>query len=285
MIWGEYMKKYIWMNNGVACTKGQISRFEERFGYKLPKEYVDMLLVQNGGVIRYNLYETDKGKKIYIDYILGIDEQENFTNEFQTNIFNIDHNIFDLQRLSVNDFEKLHLLYRCEYEYIVVLDYREYENNREPKVSIGKYVKDEVYEVVPIADSFKKFIDKLDYVYSGFVIGLKSDEDCKEKIIKELNEIFNINLKINKYDVGNKKIELIETKKNILSENENKEVKFTLGKNEYSNNKFKYPECKDYDWYFRCIPQNINDYYIKDYIVRVIRKLKYRTIIINSNLV
>lgn len=82
---GIFAKTLFKATSGIVLeklTKEDVLKAEEHFGVKLPREYVDLLHIQNGGYLLKDSInidiEIDNGHTLPIDYLLGIKENKRY---------------------------------------------------------------------------------------------------------------------------------------------------------------------------------------------------------------
>ncbi|KZO00481.1 SMI1/KNR4 family protein [Pseudobacillus badius] len=157
-----------------------IKQAEQFFSVKLPKEYIDILRVQNGGLIIYNAFPTTfetswDDDSIYIDHIMGIGKKYGI----------LENNHY----LNEWDMPKGLILISGDGHSWIAFDYRNTKKN--PEIV---YVDNEEEKIFTLASSFKEFLSKLyldeDKTPTGYEDLTVSKEEM-EKHIKE-NNIENI---------------------------------------------------------------------------------------------
>ncbi|MEW5845646.1 MAG: SMI1/KNR4 family protein [Bacteroidota bacterium] len=123
-----------------ALTEKIIKEAETKMGYKLPKEYLELLRIQNGGYIRYTIEDTPHSQISGIGpYYPSITDFE-WLKEYEGLSYEID-GLFPFDG---------------DGHWNICLDYR--KNKDEPEVT---YIDTEVDFEKPIAKTFKEYIDKL----------------------------------------------------------------------------------------------------------------------------
>lgn len=138
-----------------VLTENVLNTVEKKFGVKLPKEYIELMKVKNGGRLSYQ-YNT-----YYFEY----------TNPHDGEQYRSDINISDLRGITLDEIGigcTFEIIEEWEYPegiiillhegyYCVCLDYRDYSGDN-PPIS---YIDLEVEVDVIIADSFEEFINNL----------------------------------------------------------------------------------------------------------------------------
>jgi hypothetical protein len=126
-------------------TKDGIVFIENKYNRKLPESYLNFLEIQNGGYINYNKFPKLE-HKINIDFISGIKGSKLDTLE-QSDYYIKEWNL-----------PKQILLFSGEGHWWICFDYRNINENNEPKISYldSEYGADQV-----IAESFQDFIERL----------------------------------------------------------------------------------------------------------------------------
>ena len=123
-----------------ALTEKVIKEAETKMGYKLPKEYLELLTIQNGGYIRYTIEDTPHSQISGIGpYYPSITNFE-WLKEYEGLSYEID-GLFPFDG---------------DGHWNICLDYR--KNKMEPEVT---YIDTEIDFEKPIAKNFKEYIDKL----------------------------------------------------------------------------------------------------------------------------
>lgn len=123
-----------------ALTEKIIKEAETKMGYKLPKAYLELLTIQNGGYIKYTIEDTPHSQISGIGlYYPSITDFE-WLKEFEGLSFEID-GLFPFDG---------------DGHWNICLDYR--KNKDEPEIT---YIDTEVDFEKPIAKNFKEYIDKL----------------------------------------------------------------------------------------------------------------------------
>jgi hypothetical protein len=123
-----------------ALTEELIKEAETKMGYKLPKKYLELLTIQNGGYIRYTIEETPHAQISGIGpYYPSITNFE-WLKEYEGLSYEID-GLFPFDG---------------DGHWNICLDYR--KNKTEPEVT---YIDTEIDFERPIAKNFKEYIDKL----------------------------------------------------------------------------------------------------------------------------
>lgn len=123
-----------------ALTEKIIKEAETKMGYKLPKEYLELLTIQNGGYIKYTIRGTPHSR------ISGIGPYYPSITNFES--------LREYEGLSY-EIEGL-FPFDGDGHWNICLDYR--KNKDEPEVT---YIDTEVDFEKPIAKKFKEYIDKL----------------------------------------------------------------------------------------------------------------------------
>ncbi len=149
-----------------------IREAETKIGYKFPKEYLDILEIQNGGYIRFTLKDTPHNQ------ILGIGEFGNSITNFEWFREYEETLSFTLDGLFPFDGDG---------HWNICLDYR--KNKVDPEVT---YIDTEIEFEKPIAGTFKEYLDLLEVAKEDrFVIETElTIEDCITKIAAVLNVQF-----------------------------------------------------------------------------------------------
>ena len=146
-----------------ALTDEMVKEAEARIGYKLPKEFIELLKTQNGGYIRYKLNNTPH------ELIAGIgDSFPSFTNyewilEYQGAVS------YELEGLFAFDGDG---------HWNLCLDYR--KNKTEPEVT---YIDTESDHEKKIADNFKEYLNLLTIETDGYYVvdtSLSIEETIKQ---------------------------------------------------------------------------------------------------------
>lgn len=123
-----------------ALTDELVREAEIKMGYKLPKEYLELLKIQNGGYIRYTIEETGHEQISGIGpYYPSITNFE-WLKEYEGLSYEID-GLFPFDG---------------DGHWNICLDYR--KNKIEPEIT---YIDTEIDFEKPIAQNFKDYIDKL----------------------------------------------------------------------------------------------------------------------------
>ncbi len=128
-------------------TDSMVSDAEQQLGHKLPKEYIDLLKIQNGGYIRYRLNEDEYEEASIHDTISGIGDRFPSITDVDWE-YAEDEVSFELNNLIPFDGDG---------HWHLCLDYR--DGNAEPKVT---YIDVECDEQEVIADSFLEYLNLLE---------------------------------------------------------------------------------------------------------------------------
>lgn len=148
-----------------GLTNEIIENAEKKIGYKLPKEYLDLLKIQNGGYIRYTLKET-LNREIY-----GIGPFYPSITNFEW-LSEFDDLSFDTNGLFPFDGDG---------HWNICLDYR--KNKIEPEIT---YIDTESDYERPIAPTFKEYLNLLELeTHNVYVIESNSSID---EILKQISD-------------------------------------------------------------------------------------------------
>jgi hypothetical protein len=123
-----------------TLTEKIIKEAETKMGYKLPREYLELLTIQNGGYIKYTIEDTPHSQ------ISGIGPHYPSITNFEW-LREYEGLSFEIEGLFPFDGDG---------HWNICLDYR--KNKDEPEVT---YIDTEVDFEKPIAKNFKEYIDKL----------------------------------------------------------------------------------------------------------------------------
>lgn len=128
-------------------TKEDVLKAEEHFGVKLPREYVDLLHIQNGGYLLKDSInidvEIENEHTLPIDYLLGIKENKGIMEtKYLFSEWEIDHN----QLIVISG----------DGHYFIVLDYSKDQNN--PNVA---YLNSDSGELIELFPTFYEFMNEL----------------------------------------------------------------------------------------------------------------------------
>lgn len=152
-------------------TEETLRKAEEEIGYQLPKEFVELLKVQNGGYIRKRLKDT------LSEQIFGI-------GPFFPSLTSVDWGRY--QEWVSFQLEGL-VAFDGDGHWFTCLDYR--ENSKEPKVT---YIDTECDHEVLLAESFSRYLAKLTLdVDDQFAI---TTDKSLEQIVDEVEEVLSIKL-------------------------------------------------------------------------------------------
>lgn len=142
----EKILKYIWRTPKYlpyvqpTLTEDAIKEAEKKMGYKLPKEYLELLTIQNGGYIRYTIVETPHSQISGIGPFYPSITNFEWLKEYEGLSYEID-GLFPFDG---------------DGHWNICLDYR--KNKEEPEIT---YIDTEIDFEKPIAKNFKEYIDKL----------------------------------------------------------------------------------------------------------------------------
>lgn len=154
-----------------ALTEEVVKEAEIKMGYKLPKEYLELLTIQNGGYIRYTIEEIPhtliSGIGPYFPSITNFE----WLKEYEGLSYEID-GLFPFDG---------------DGHWNICLDYR--KNKTQPEVT---YIDTEIDFEKPIAKNFKEYIDKLVIeTENKYVIETKASiEEILELISKVVSDEF-----------------------------------------------------------------------------------------------
>jgi thermostable 8-oxoguanine DNA glycosylase len=138
--------KYIWSSPKYlpylqpVLTEEMIKEAETKIGYKLPKEYLELLTIQNGGYIRYTIAETPHSQISGIGHYYPSITDFEWLKEYEDLSYEID-GLFPFDG---------------DGHWNICLDYR--KNKDEPEIT---YIDTEIDFEKPIAKNFKEYIEKL----------------------------------------------------------------------------------------------------------------------------
>ncbi len=150
-------------------TESMIHDAERKMGVKLPKEYLDILRIQNGGYIRYTHLD------IHNESISGIGPYYSSITDFEW-LEEYDNLPFDVKNLFPFDGDG---------HWNVCLDYR--KNINEPQITI---IDTETEEEKVIAQSFKEFLKAMVVdTEENYVIETNS---TLERIVEQISELANV---------------------------------------------------------------------------------------------
>ena len=140
-------------------TDDDIKKIEEKFGYKLPQEYIDLIKIRNGGVPKKRYFPTEEttswGKDyICLDAIYGIGDED--TEEFVIKEWNYPNAGIKGIAISPNISER---------NAVVIMNYSNYIGRDEPEIAYvdAEYQLESNLLVYPIslAKDFKSFVNGL----------------------------------------------------------------------------------------------------------------------------
>jgi len=135
----------------VAPTEEMISFVEEKYGYKLPKDYIELMKKHNGGRLKKRYYKYEKNKYVEVDTIFSISDEKVSSSIIQKN-----ECLFDVYDCFKNG---IIIASTDNGHQFIMLDYSECKNVEEPKVvCIDNEFED---SKVVIANNFKEFLDNL----------------------------------------------------------------------------------------------------------------------------
>jgi hypothetical protein len=167
------MKEYFWLPPSKdftlsTLTPEKVNQAEERLGVKLPQSYIDILMIQNGGYIRYDTHPSPvptlwAKDHVMVDHIMGVDNEEGI----------VESPIL-IGKLGMP--ESLILLNNHGH-YWVCLDYRECGPGGEPSVV---WTDNGSKQEVQLAPDFASFVEGLVHGNRAHVfgfIGVGSDPD------------------------------------------------------------------------------------------------------------
>lgn len=144
---------------GEPINDEMINQAQNKLGYRLPKDYLELLNSQNGGLIHHKLFITDEPNSLYGDYL------------YITNILGIDkhckNSIYITQILTQCGFDNMGIYFcdlNTDHDWLV-MDYRECGQDGEPQIS-HICVDGGVPEIQIIAKDF-----------NGFMQGLKNADE------------------------------------------------------------------------------------------------------------
>ncbi|KMY54129.1 cell wall assembly protein [Bacillus sp. FJAT-27231] len=127
--------------------ESDIKQTEKLFSVTFPKEYIELLQVQNGGLIMYNAFPTTfrtdwNDDSIYLDHIMGIGKEHGILeNDYYIKEWGLPEGL---------------LLISGDGHSWIAFDYRKTPEN--PPIV---YIDNENEQIITLASSFQEFLDKL----------------------------------------------------------------------------------------------------------------------------
>jgi len=140
-------EKIIKIDNLPRLDMDEVKNFENKVGFKIPKDFLDCLSYQNGAFLKFTLGNLEKD--FWIKNIPGINSDKNNA---------LMHSNYYINEWSL---PKDILLIYGEGNWWVVFDYRNLNNDNTPKISLldSEMNKDEV-----IANSFTELLSSLEEI-------------------------------------------------------------------------------------------------------------------------
>lgn len=150
-------------------TDEDIRNAEERLGYKLPQEYIDLIKVKNGGVPKNQYFITEEKTSwgtdyIHVDALFGIGDEEN--DEYTIKEWT--YEIAGIKGIVIAP-------YISDRKAVIILNYSNYLGGGEPEVA---YVDAEYQYEANLLVSPKSLAKD----FKSFMNGLVSEEEMKRKM-------------------------------------------------------------------------------------------------------
>lgn len=233
------MREHFWLPPAkefthAPVTDEQIAAAEQALGVSLPRSYIEIIRVQNGGYLRYDTHPSPEPTNwsqdhVLVDHIMGIGP------------FN---SILDTPAMRAQYSLPEAVVPICSHgHYWVCLDYRESGPQGEPTVvwiDIG------AHHEVALAPDFATFVQGLVHGYHCHVYGIKGAGSDPAALIGNINRIFGVQLKKGMTD------SYFAYHNDWRALDEHSRATFLLTENRYQNGCLRYPLNDQCQWLLIC---------------------------------
>jgi hypothetical protein len=234
------MKEYFWLPPSKdftlePLTPEKVSQAEDLLGVKLPKSLIDILMIQNGGYLRYDTHPSPvptlwSEDHVMVDHIMGIG--------YEGGILESPELIVKLRMP-----ESLILLNNHGH-YWVCLDYRECGPEGEPSVV---WIDNGSKQEVQLAPDFNTFLEGLVHGYQGHVFGFIGVGPDPEILLEKIADGFGFSLKKGKTESS---YYAFHPYWHALDRHSR--ASLLLASNRLSSGEYKYPMNSECDWLLSC---------------------------------